>query len=146
MSHAGVSPDPRIALVVLDLQMPRLDGKHIGIVTGVSMAPLMPELLDLLAQHSGARFSLIVAENSLFGPTTTTAGLLVGADIQRVLSNRIDLDLALIPAECINDDGLFLDDQSFIALRESLPIPVFPSYDFLDALAPEGDPAIQAAA
>ena len=127
-------------------QLPRLDGKHIGVVTGVSMAPLMPELLDLLTQHSGAKFSLIVAENSLFGPTTTTAGLLVGADIQRVLSDRIDLDLALIPAECINDDGLFLDDQSFIALREALPIPVFPSYDFLDALAPEGDPAIQAAA
>ena len=30
-------------------------------------------------------FELIVAENSLFGPTTTTAGLLVGADIRRAL-------------------------------------------------------------
>jgi putative radical SAM enzyme (TIGR03279 family) len=127
-------------------QLPRLEGKHIGVVTGVSMAPLMPELLELIAQHTGARFSLLVAENSLFGPTTTTAGLLVGADIRRVLADRVDIDLALIPAECINDDGLFLDEQSFIALRESLPMPVFPSYDFLDALAPEGNPAIQAAA
>ena len=79
-------------------------------------------------------------ENSLFGPTTTTAGLLVGADIRRALADRHDLDLALIPAETINDDGLFLDDERFIALRETLPMPVFPSYDFIDVLAFEGEP------
>ena len=89
---------------------------------------------------------LIPMENTLFGPTTTTAGLLVGADIRRALADRTDLDLALIPAECINDDGLFLDEESFIALRESLPMPVFPSYDFIDALVPEGDAAIRTAA
>jgi putative radical SAM enzyme (TIGR03279 family) len=122
-------------------EVPRLDGRRIGIVTGVSMAPLMPELLDELTRVSGARFELIVAENSLFGPTTTTAGLLVGADFRRALAGRHDLDLALIPAESINDDGLFLDEESFIALRESLPMPVFPSYDFVDVLAHEGQSA-----
>ena len=95
---------------------------------------------------TGATFVLIPMDNSLFGPTTTTAGLLVGADIRRALADRHDLDLALIPAECINDDGLFLDEESFIALRESLPMPVFPSYDFIDALVPEGDAAIRTAA
>ncbi|MCA2992737.1 DUF512 domain-containing protein, partial [Gemmatimonas sp.] len=85
-------------------------------------------------------------ENSLFGPTTTTAGLLVGADIRRALADRTDLDLALIPAECINDNGLFLDEEQFIAVRESLPMPVFPSYDFIDALVPEGDAAVVPAA
>jgi putative radical SAM enzyme (TIGR03279 family) len=127
-------------------QLPRLDGKKIGIVTGVSMTPLMPELLDLLREATGAEFSLITMENSLFGPTTTTAGLLVGADIRKALVDRHDLDLALIPAECINDDGLFLDEESFVAVRESLPMPVFPSYDFIDALVPEGDAAFQPAA
>jgi putative radical SAM enzyme (TIGR03279 family) len=127
-------------------QLPRLDGRRIGIVTGVSMAPLMPELLDQLHEVTGATFILIPVENSLFGPTTTTAGLLVGADIRRALSDRHDLDLALIPAECINDDGLFLDEEPFIALRESLPMPVFPSYDFIDALVPEGDAIIRSAA
>ena len=80
-------------------------------------------------------------ENSLFGPTTTTAGLLVGADIRRALAGRQDLDLALIPAETINDDGLFLDEERFIALRESLPMPVYPSYDFIDVLTHEGEPS-----
>ncbi|MDB4913580.1 MAG: hypothetical protein JWM95_1224, partial [Gemmatimonadetes bacterium] len=104
--------------------LPRLDGKKIGVVTGVSMSALMPELLDALTERTGAQFSLIVMENSLFGPTTTTAGLLVGADIRRALADRHDLDLALIPAETINDDGLFLDEERFISLRETLPMPV----------------------
>lgn len=124
-------------------QLPRLEGQRIGVVTGTAMAPLMPELLEQIAGATGATFELIPTENSLFGPTTTTAGLLVGADIQRALAGRHDLDLALIPAECINDDGLFLDDTSFVAVRESLPMPVFPSYDFIDALVPEGDAAYQ---
>ena len=122
--------------------LPRLDGKHIGVVTGVSMAALMPELLDAIAERTGAQFSLIVMENSLFGPTTTTAGLLVGADIRRALASRTDLDLALIPAETINDDGLFLDEERFIALRETLPMPVYPSYDFIDVLTLEGEPSL----
>lgn len=121
-------------------RLPRLDGKRIGVVTGFSMAPLMPELLDTLTARTGARFEMIRTENSLFGPTVTTAGLLVGADIRRVLSTRADLDLALIPAETINDNGVFLDDVPFIALREELPMPVYPSYDFVDALEHEGVP------
>ena len=117
--------------------LPRLDGRRIGVVTGVSMAPLMPELLDQLRQTTGAEFDLIRVENSLFGPTTTTAGLLVGADIRRALADRADLDLALIPAETINEDGIFLDDESFIAVREAMPMPVYPSYDFIDVLSGE---------
>jgi putative radical SAM enzyme (TIGR03279 family) len=122
--------------------LPRLDGKKIGVVTGVSMAALMPELLDAIAERTGAEFSLIVMENSLFGPTTTTAGLLVGADIRRALADRQDLDLALIPAETINDDGLFLDEERFLTLREMLPMPVYPSYDFIDVLTLEGEPRL----
>jgi putative radical SAM enzyme (TIGR03279 family) len=118
-------------------ELPRLDGRRIGVVTGVSMGPLMPELLGKLTARTGARFELIVAESSLFGPTTTTAGLLVGADIRRALHGRADLDLALIPAECINESGLFLDDARFIDVRESLPMPVYPSYDFIDVLSAE---------
>ncbi len=123
-------------------ELPRLEGKKIGVVTGVSMRALMPELLDAIAERTGAQFSLIVMENSLFGPTTTTAGLLVGADIRRALADRHDLDLALIPAETINDDGLFLDEERFIALRETLPMPVYPSYDFIDVLTLEGQPGL----
>ncbi len=115
----------------------RRDGQRIGVVTGLAMAPLMEPLLDRLREVSGADFKLIVAENSLFGPTITTAGLLVGKDIMTALSDRHDLDIALIPAETINDDGVFLDDFTLEAVRESMPMPIFPSYDFIDVLQSE---------
>jgi putative radical SAM enzyme (TIGR03279 family) len=115
--------------------LPKMHGLRIGVVTGKAMRALMPELLDQLHDATGAEFELIVAENSLFGPTITTAGLLVGADIKRVLADRHDLSMALIPAEAINEDGIFLDDVDFEELRVSLPIPVFPSYDFIDFFA-----------
>ena len=117
--------------------LPRLDGMRIGIVTGKAMFDLMPELIDQLTEATGAEFTLIPMENSLFGPTITTAGLLVGADIRRALVDRHDLDLALIPAETINEDRIFLDDIAFDELRATLPMPVHPSYDFVDILTSE---------
>jgi NifB/MoaA-like Fe-S oxidoreductase len=114
--------------------MPRRDGERIGVVTGLAMAPLMKPLLEKLTAACGATFELLVAENSLFGPTITTAGLLVGKDILRALGDRHDLDIALIPAETINEDRIFLDDRTFEDVREALPMPVFPSYDFIDVL------------
>jgi len=119
-------------------RLPRLDGRKIGIVTGLAMQELMPEMLHQLHTATGAQFEMIATTNSLFGPTVTTAGLLVAADIRRALADRSDLDLALIPAETINDGGLFLDDESFISVREALPMPVYPSYDFIDVLEQEG--------
>jgi putative radical SAM enzyme (TIGR03279 family) len=121
-------------------RLPRLEGRRIAVVTGVSMAPLMPPLLEQLTAATGARFELLPIDNSLFGPTTTTAGLLVSDDIRRALAGRTDFDLALIPAESINENGVFLDDTSFVALREEFPFPVFPSYDFIDVL--EAEPAV----
>ena len=67
----------------------RRDGQRIGIVTGLAMAPLMRPLLERLSDVSGAEFELIVAENSLFGPTITTAGLLVGKDILGALADLV---------------------------------------------------------
>jgi putative radical SAM enzyme (TIGR03279 family) len=119
-------------------RLPRLDGRRIGIVTGSAMAALMPPLLEQLTQATGATFEMISTTNSLFGPTVTTAGLLVGADISRALGDRADLDLALIPAETINEAGIFLDDATFVSVREALPMPVYPSYDFIDVLEQEG--------
>lgn len=118
----------------------RRDGQRIGVVTGLAMAPIMKPLIESLRDATGADFELIVARNSLFGPTITTAGLLVGKDILDALRNRVDLAMAMIPAETINEDSLFLDDYPLARLREDLPMPVFPSYDFIDVLeaAPSG--------
>ena len=113
---------------------PRLDSRKIGVVTGMSMLKIMPELLQALSRSTGASFEMIAVENSLFGPTTTVSGLLPGADVRRAVAGRNDLDLVLIPAETINDAGVFLDDLSYDELVATAAIPVRASYDFFDAL------------
>jgi putative radical SAM enzyme (TIGR03279 family) len=109
-------------------------GKRIGVVTGTAMAQLMPMVLDPLARMTGSHFELITVVNTLFGPSVTTAGLLPGTAMQQALGGRDDLDLALIPGESVNDDGLFIDNMSLDRLEASVPVEVRPSKDFTDAL------------
>jgi hypothetical protein len=54
------------------------------------------------------------------------------------LRDRRDLDFALLPAEAVNDDLLFMDDLNAHDVAAQLPMPVRLSYDFADALASEG--------
>lgn len=112
-------------------------GKRIGVCTGTSMGALMPAVLEALTAASGAHFELITLENPLFGTRVTTAGLLPGRAFLVALQGRTDLDLALLPGEAINDQGLFLDDLSLDALAEAVPMPVLVSKTFADVLPEE---------
>jgi putative radical SAM enzyme (TIGR03279 family) len=111
-------------------------GQRIGVVTGTAMAPLMPQVLDGLARESGGTFELLPVENTLFGTTVTTAGLLPGVAIQACLQGRADLDLVLIPGESVNDNGLFIDSLPVRDLAANVPMPIRTSYDFADAVEP----------
>jgi putative radical SAM enzyme (TIGR03279 family) len=117
--------------------LPRLDGVRIAVVTGSAMAAILPEILERLTSQTGALFDLIPMENSLFGPTTTTAGLLVGQDIRAALAECVDADVVLIPAESLNEDAVFLDEDTLAAVRASSSAPIVPSYDFVDVLSGE---------
>jgi putative radical SAM enzyme (TIGR03279 family) len=114
-------------------RLAELEGKRIGVVTGTAMAQLMPMVLAPLTQRTGASFELIPVVNTLFGPSVTTAGLLPGAAIQQALRAR-ELDLTLLPAEAINDDGLFIDSMSFELLQAGTACELRLSRDFADAL------------
>jgi putative radical SAM enzyme (TIGR03279 family) len=111
-------------------------GKRIGVFTGFSMGLLMPQVLAPLQAATGATFELVPLSNSLFGPSVTCAGLLPGAAFQAALSDRGDLDLALIPAESLNEDGLFVDNVRFADLIRVARAEVRSSYCFTDALEP----------
>src|SRR5438034_10796810 len=108
--------------------------KRIGIVTGTAMGPLMPQVVSDLTATTGAHFEILALENSLFGPSVTTAGLLPGKAVLAALRDRSDLDLALLPAESVNDDLLFMDDMEAHELAAQLSMPIKLSYDFADAL------------
>jgi len=115
--------------------LPNLAGRRVAVCTGTSMGPLMPQVLAPLAEATGASFELLVLENTLFGPSVTTAGLLPGAAFLAALRDRGDLDLALLPAESINDDGLFMDDVDAHTLQSQLPVEIRFAHHFTDALA-----------
>jgi putative radical SAM enzyme (TIGR03279 family) len=113
-------------------------GKRIAVATGTAMGRLMPQVLTDLAAETGARFEIVALENDLFGTSVTTAGLLPGSAFQRALADRHDLDLALLPAEAVNDDLLFTDDVDAHELARRVPMEIRFSYDFADALAERG--------
>ena len=73
-------------------------------------------------------------ENSLFGASVTTAGLLPGRDFADALRGRDDLDLVLLPGESVNDDGLFIDSMRLEALQDEVPAEIRLSKDFADVL------------
>ncbi len=109
-------------------------GRRIGVVTGTAMGQLMPMVLEPLAQVTGASFELIPVVNTLFGASVTTAGLLPGTAVQHALRERRDLDLALLPGECVNDNELFMDDMRLALLAATVPMEVRLSKNFIDAL------------
>ena len=119
-------------------RLKRMAGARVGVVTGRAMAPLMPQVLEPLARVTEAEFEVLAVDNSLFGASVTTAGLLPGDDVRRALRERRDLDLALLPAEAVNDDLVFIDDVALEAVVDDVPMPVRLSHDFVDALSTRG--------
>ena len=110
-------------------------GRRIGVVTGTAMRSLMPMVVEDLVRATGAHYEIIVVENTLFGVSVTTAGLLPARAIAAALQPQHDLDLALLPAEAVNDDLIFMDDVSADDLVARVPFPVRLSYDFADVLS-----------
>ncbi len=111
------------------------EGKRIAVVTGMSMAPLMPMVLDPLHEATAAEFVLVPVTNTLFGPRVTTAGLLPGEAIRDALRGIAGVDLALVPGESVNDNGLFIDSYSLEALADDVAMPLRLSKTFVDALS-----------
>jgi putative radical SAM enzyme (TIGR03279 family) len=109
-------------------------GKRIAVLTGTSMGNLMPMVIPPLARATGASFELVPVENDLFGPRVTTAGLLSGVGLGAALRNLRGIDLALLPGEAVNDDGLFIDSVPLATVAADAPMPIRVSKTFVDAL------------
>ncbi|MFQ5704403.1 MAG: DUF512 domain-containing protein [Gemmatimonadales bacterium] len=107
---------------------------RIAVVTGVAMGGLMPEVLSPLEDITGGEFELIVVANDLFGASVTTAGLLPGESFRKALQGRHDIDIALLPAEAVNEDAILVDDMTLDELESAVPTEIRLSYNFADAL------------
>ena len=68
-------------------------------------------------------FELIPVVNTLFGAVGHHRGPAARAPpSQQALAGRRDLDLALLPGESVNDDGLFMDSMSLELLSAGVPM------------------------
>jgi putative radical SAM enzyme (TIGR03279 family) len=115
--------------------VPRLDGRRVAIVTGKRMGPVLVPLAGRLGAASGGAFRVVAVENGFFGETVTTAGLLAGLDILQTLHAAGPFDAALLPAEALNDDGVFVDDLPLGRLAGALaPMRLVPAFDLTSAL------------
>jgi putative radical SAM enzyme (TIGR03279 family) len=120
--HAQISGFPK-----------RLDSPdHAVIVTGTLAAPVLSEqILPHLIKIEHFEPRLLPVQNDFFGRSVTVSGLLTGQDIARAVS-RIDGSFRiLLPVNCLNTDGLFLDDWTPDRLREATghPVDVISGFD-----------------
>jgi len=110
---------------------------NITLVSGVSAFKLIKQIIEnRLNLTSGFEIQPVVVKNNFFGDTVTVTGLLTGADILDTLRKRKNLDkIILLPPNCVNQEGLFLDDLTPQDLERKLRRKVrVGSYDVVESL------------
>ena len=118
---------------------------NISLVTGTLGAEVLKKyFLRQLNQLPGMFFKLHPVLNRFYGPSITVSGLLVGEDIYDTLKDQKTGEYIVLPPDCINDDGVFLDDWTQPQLEKQLgkKLIVFPrSFQKLFALVEEYEAA-----
>ena len=119
--------------------LPRSLKKNLSItlVTGVSAFGLMKQVVnEKLSSISGLTTRLVAVKNDFLGCTVTVTGLLTGTDILSALRKQKKLgEIVLLPPNCLNEDGLFLDDLTPGDLERELGRSVVVgSYDLVENL------------
>ncbi len=90
---------------------------RLGLVTGQLASSFMAPIVARLNQIDGLTAELLLVTNQTFGPGITVSGLLSGEDILHRLAGGF-WDLVLLPPNCINGEGLTLDDLTLTVLQE----------------------------
>ncbi len=88
---------------------------RIGILTGEYAAPVIEELVG------NRNVTVIPVRNDFFGGNTAVAGLMVGADIARVITEHPEIDEFLLPDVCLSE-GRFLDGSTLADLGANVTV------------------------
>lgn len=101
------------------------------------------QILGGLKRIKNLHVNLAPVKNDFFGKSITVSGLLTGRDILRALRKSEHGELVMLPPNCLNSDGLFLDDLKPKDLEKKLRVQTaVGSYDLVKSLlsAFEGTP------
>lgn len=97
----------------------------ICLVTGKLAEPVLCNfVLPYLDGIPKLNADVISINNQFFGLTVTVSGLLTGGDIAGQFPQNAEYDCIFLPPNCINQDGLLLDDMSVVELSKILKMPV----------------------
>ncbi len=97
---------------------------RIAWVTGTLAAgPLQTFIIEPLKRIENLHIDLIPVRNDFYGPSIEVSGLLTAQDIATQVTQHRSADLVLLPPRVLNDDGLFLDDQTVEDLQKRLKRP-----------------------
>lgn len=86
------------------------------------------EIVPLLETIPNLEVDLEVVVNRLYGPDVTVTGLLSGGCFEHHFAHRAATDLLLLPPNVLNEDDVFLDDETPLGLKHKLndrPMAIF---------------------
>lgn len=96
---------------------------------------LRGHILRRLEQIKCLNVNLLPVKNNFLGKSVTVTGLLSGGDILKTLRKSNHADLVMLPPNCLNSDGFFLDDLKPSDLKKELGTKiVIGSYDLVKSL------------
>ena len=98
---------------------------RIAIVTGELAAGFLAPIVTELNNIKSLNTELIVVKNAFFGGGISVSGLLAGRDICQILEQRGYLyDAVLLPPNCVNGEGVTLDDMTVLQMSEQVGMSV----------------------
>ncbi len=98
---------------------------ELTLVSGVLAAPIINRwVIQRLNEIENLTAKVQTVKNEFYGNSVTVTGLLTGQDILNQLRDQAAGDIILLPANCINFDGIFLDDWTPAMLQTRLKKPI----------------------
>lgn len=109
---------------------------RVVLLTGMAASEWLKRTVVQFAREIGLNVKLIPVVNRFWGEMVTVSGLLTGADmLAAAIPARREFDLAVLPPNCLNSEGLCLDDMSLDEFRKRLGRPVMVGqYSLYDTL------------
>ncbi len=111
--------------------------KEIVLVTGRSAEPTLTELTGRInSRVAKLTTTVLPVDNEFWGRTVTVSGLLTGEDIVAALrSANLSGREVLLPPDCLNRDGLFLDDETIDSVAATTGCRLHPSsYNLIESV------------
>lgn len=103
--------------------------KRLTLATAMLPSQFMAsQLVPLLKEIPNLEVDLQVVTNRLYGPDVSVTGLLSGICFREHFIDKAPTDLLLLPPNVLNEDDVFLDDETPFGLRSKLdgrPIAIF---------------------